>query len=977
MRTLARSFGVLLGLVLPMLVGSETRAQHCSDWHRLAGGGFNETPRCSPTTPSTFRIRWYVAHQQKTFRCPGAGTGVEMNARITSSEVSATDFIVGCDEQTRPYFQLSVNGKYLPLCISDPLVETPPDWEERGMCEREMGSYLEARFDRSLLVDGNNTLKFAFDAPALIANIDAIYCNKARTTIPLVHELTLLGPEGLDKSVLSATYLGSFSYDGSFPMSFYDPRKEFAKALDQLLQDFDQRLAQYQQLLPAQQERYRQYNEKLRQFAEKLTNLFSKDILEVAASEIAALVADLGAGPELEQALLKKITDFLDLAKKQIGELRDEVKGLVAETTQKMEEMVNKIANNVLGEGFDLNDLDNYQPSEQLSQVPEISIPEITEEKPYTDENNPYLAFANEVISQLLSKTNGAVVVDRGGFIDIVLAWRKRQIEFEMLLLGGDVIIQKEADAFRSANEKVQNTILQFMDDSGWFRDHVAPQDARAFLDGLIDPKSDTEPTIREKALRLKLEINRWSPAPKPEMATFFTLLSGFRSWYEAYKLTRSLSLDPGDVIDISRATESLMESLINTAASIGVSFVPFVGDSLDFCELVTGKEMCRPDGPDLSSTGRIFSGLGLIAGSGVFWRTIGKIGTATPQLAEGLARVAEQMSDLAKSAARSLAKRLKKLSPKSLEYLQELNGREIEDLLNELGDLNVSQLANGAGFCFEAGTLVHTDSGMLPIERIHVGTRVLSRDEKTGRNDYKRVSKVYVTPNRRIFEITTAKNGVFHTTEEHPFYVNGVGWIPAKDLRPGYRVFSATQGSIEISSGKLSERSSTVYNFEVEDFHTYFVGEVGLWVHNNPCGDPTMWKLKLSPETRVFFEKGMTRRALDNHYEDLIRNRTGGLSKYVPHPDTGNLREVDCVTENALIQAKRSYAAIDNPAQYLSMAHNLEQIEFTVRAAKSLNKRAEFWFKYGVHASVRQHILDVAKKFNYESVVVKIGLGD
>jgi hypothetical protein len=25
----------------------------------------------------------------------------------------------------------------------------------------------------------------------------------------------------------------------------------------------------------------------------------------------------------------------------------------------------------------------------------------------------------------------------------------------------------------------------------------------------------------------------------------------------------------------------------------------------------------------------------------------------------------------------------------------------------------------------------------------------------------------------------------------------------------------------------------TSVYNIEVEDFHTYYVGELGLWVHN------------------------------------------------------------------------------------------------------------------------------------------------
>jgi hypothetical protein len=26
------------------------------------------------------------------------------------------------------------------------------------------------------------------------------------------------------------------------------------------------------------------------------------------------------------------------------------------------------------------------------------------------------------------------------------------------------------------------------------------------------------------------------------------------------------------------------------------------------------------------------------------------------------------------------------------------------------------------------------------------------------------------------------------------------------------------------------------VYNIEVEDYHTYFVGELGVWVHNANC---------------------------------------------------------------------------------------------------------------------------------------------
>ena len=34
---------------------------------------------------------------------------------------------------------------------------------------------------------------------------------------------------------------------------------------------------------------------------------------------------------------------------------------------------------------------------------------------------------------------------------------------------------------------------------------------------------------------------------------------------------------------------------------------------------------------------------------------------------------------------------------------------------------------------------------------------------------------------------------------------------------------------------------TTTVYNFEVEDWHTYFVGKMGVWVHNTNCLEATL----------------------------------------------------------------------------------------------------------------------------------------
>ena len=38
------------------------------------------------------------------------------------------------------------------------------------------------------------------------------------------------------------------------------------------------------------------------------------------------------------------------------------------------------------------------------------------------------------------------------------------------------------------------------------------------------------------------------------------------------------------------------------------------------------------------------------------------------------------------------------------------------------------------------------------------------------------------------------------------------------------------------LSQFVLPNHTDTVYNIEVDDFHTYHVGKVGVWVHNADC---------------------------------------------------------------------------------------------------------------------------------------------
>ena len=72
-------------------------------------------------------------------------------------------------------------------------------------------------------------------------------------------------------------------------------------------------------------------------------------------------------------------------------------------------------------------------------------------------------------------------------------------------------------------------------------------------------------------------------------------------------------------------------------------------------------------------------------------------------------------------------------------------------------------------------------------------------------------------------------------TTVDHPFYVKGRGFIEVGNLLVGDKLVSAIGEDLLIENYhiELMDDYVSVYNFQVEDFHTYFVGDCGVLVHN------------------------------------------------------------------------------------------------------------------------------------------------
>ena len=135
---------------------------------------------------------------------------------------------------------------------------------------------------------------------------------------------------------------------------------------------------------------------------------------------------------------------------------------------------------------------------------------------------------------------------------------------------------------------------------------------------------------------------------------------------------------------------------------------------------------------------------------------------------------------------------------------------------------------------CFTGDTLVAAENGQKRIDEIEVGDKVWAFNVETGESELKTVTKVYVHSVDEILHLYTDE-GDIDTTANHLFYVIGKGWVAAGDLAVGDEVYNLDETASAILGLEIEilDDPVLVYNLEVEDFHSFFVGCVPVLVHN------------------------------------------------------------------------------------------------------------------------------------------------
>ena len=229
------------------------------------------------------------------------------------------------------------------------------------------------------------------------------------------------------------------------------------------------------------------------------------------------------------------------------------------------------------------------------------------------------------------------------------------------------------------------------------------------------------------------------------------------------------------------------------------------------------------------------------------------KIAPKVVKAAPKLTKAAKKLTPAARRYVRKIAKPASKAGQKSARSSKKAT-RKISTKINK-----AAKKANPQK-CFIAGTLIATEEGDEPIEDVKEGDLVYSEDPETGEIALKRVVRTFVNQTEDLVHVSI-DGQVITTTQEHPFWNPRCGWTDAGDLRAGDELLlrSGEVVVIEAIWYEILDIPVTVYNFEVEDFHTYFVSSSGILVHNKAMkskapnmGDALIKDLQKLPKNKI-----------------------------------------------------------------------------------------------------------------------------
>lgn len=323
------------------------------------------------------------------------------------------------------------------------------------------------------------------------------------------------------------------------------------------------------------------------------------------------------------------------------------------------------------------------------------------------------------------------------------------------------------------------------------------------------------------------------------------------------------------ELVDVVRHTESLqfvqisdlLEALMWTAIamgliggllSIGLDFIPVIGDIKGLAESLTGRDAVTGD--ELAGWERALGALPLAGGALTTGAALARLARRGGPLADMLADILRRVrsGERVLDSASDLGRRADDVGAAG-RHSDELAGaaRRGDDAADAVrhGDeaADAGRHADDAyppmtPGCFVAGTLVLcADGSHRPIDRLEPGDLVMAvpgGDLKPSQAEP--VARAVVSIRRQTaarlvrLEIADGKETSFITcTPRHPIATRN-RYVAAEELEAGTRILRAGSGAPKVLAVERLDQSNEVFNLTVEADHCFFVSALSLLVHNH-----------------------------------------------------------------------------------------------------------------------------------------------
>lgn len=135
---------------------------------------------------------------------------------------------------------------------------------------------------------------------------------------------------------------------------------------------------------------------------------------------------------------------------------------------------------------------------------------------------------------------------------------------------------------------------------------------------------------------------------------------------------------------------------------------------------------------------------------------------------------------------------------------------------------------------CFLKGTTVETEHGLIEINKIHSGIKVLTYNFRTQSSELKQVKELYTNKAEKYIRLKTNTGDIINVTGAHRFWIPfEQKWKAASNFKIGDSFKTANAKITKVDKLDIIESIENTYNLEMEGNSNYFVGNDKILVHN------------------------------------------------------------------------------------------------------------------------------------------------